>query len=199
MIDQTPNFPGERWLPVVGSEGKYSVSSLGRVRSESRTIVTKRGIRKPFVGRVLAQALSGSGYPFVALGQGRPRSVHRLVMLAFEPRADAASLEVNHKSGVKTDNRRSNLEWVTRSENKIHAVHVLGYPTPFIPSGAENWNAFAVERVSADGAVVRYDAASLAILDGCTSSGISSCLHGRQRTHRGCTWRVAKTGGGETA
>ena len=75
---------------------------------------------------------SGNYYQRVTLmlkdGTKKYYSIHRLVMLCFYPRSDAEELEVNHINGVKTDNyvniidpSKSNLEWVTPSENIKHA------------------------------------------------------------------------------
>lgn len=52
--------------------------------------------------------------------------VHRLVMEAF---VGPSPLLVNHKNGVRNDNRLENLEYVTRSQNQIHARDVLGTGT----------------------------------------------------------------------
>ena len=51
--------------------------------------------------------------------------VHRLVAMAFVP-GFSDGLEVNHKNGIKSDCRAANLEWVTHSENAVHARDVLG-------------------------------------------------------------------------
>lgn len=68
----------------------------------------------------------GAGYLAITRkkqGKSQTLYVHRLVAEAFHgPPWNGA--EVNHIDGVKTNNRASNLEWVTHSENHIHAVHL---------------------------------------------------------------------------
>ena len=49
-------------------------------------------------------------------------SIHRLVLMAFDPRDSYEGLVSNHKNGIKDDNRLENLEWVTQSQNIRHAI-----------------------------------------------------------------------------
>ena len=125
----------EVWLSVENWEDFYEVSSLGRVRSLSRS--KKNGNNKYLQkGKVLKLASFSNGYLFVQLPD-KPRKecrlVHRLVAEAFIPNPDNKK-EVNHISGDKTDNRVVNLEWATRSENLIHRHRVLG----IVPDGCKN-------------------------------------------------------------
>lgn len=55
-------------------------------------------------------------------GNKRRFYAHRLVAEYFIPNCDIDKTQVNHKNGIKTDNRIENLEWVTPSENVSHAV-----------------------------------------------------------------------------
>ena len=79
-----------------------------------------------FPEKELAQRSIGAGYRAVSRklnGQPVTLYVHRLVAEAFHGLGwDGA--EVNHIDGVKTNNMASNLEWVTHSQNHIHAVCV---------------------------------------------------------------------------
>lgn len=59
-------------------------------------------------------ATNGTGYQYVFAG-GKTRRIHRLVMEAFVGFSD---LEVNHKNGIRADNRLGNLEYCTRSYNQ---------------------------------------------------------------------------------
>ena len=93
---------------------RYEVSNQGRVRNAH-------------TGRVLRPGKNRCGYLFVLLyykGQSRFCYVHNLVATAFVE-GWREGLQVNHKNGVKTDNRAENLEWVTSSENHQHACDVL--------------------------------------------------------------------------
>ncbi|MDD5701037.1 MAG: NUMOD4 domain-containing protein [Dehalococcoidales bacterium] len=113
----------EIWLPVVGFEALYEVSNFGRIRR----IKQCRGAQ---VGRVKKPQKLNGGYLLVQLWKNNkyyPRLVHVLVITAFQGPPPEDDLETNHKNGIKEDNRNTNLEWVTHSENNLHAYRELGH------------------------------------------------------------------------
>jgi hypothetical protein len=122
----------EIWHPCVGYETHYEVSNLGNVRSIERYANNghNNGLRK-LLSRLLKSAVGKSGYLLVTFSVDNTQSsqnVHRLVARAFISN-ESNKPQVNHKNGVKTDNRVENLEWVTASENGIHSYRVLGNTT----------------------------------------------------------------------
>jgi len=112
----------EIWKDVVGYEGAYQVSNLGRVRSLDRTVkVTNLGERR-LKGRILKQHNYGTNkYLMVVLSKEAKhtnRTVHSLVAASFlGPCPDGC--EVLHGLGGKLDNRLRNLKYGTKSENQF--------------------------------------------------------------------------------
>ena len=107
----------EQWRVIPGYSD-YQVSDQGRVKSFKRK-------RNCLVGQVLSPIRTSAGYFQVCLfGQGQKKGrfylIHRLVMIAFAGENPNRPL-VNHRNGVKTDNKLENLEWSTRSENAKHS------------------------------------------------------------------------------
>lgn len=110
-------LPGEDWRPVVGYEGRYLVSSLGRVWSQAR--------RHRRVGMLLKPVNGGQGYLVVNLRDGRDNArvhgVHLLLAAAFiGPRPEGQV--TRHLNGVATDNRLDNLAYGTYGDNAHDAV-----------------------------------------------------------------------------
>lgn len=113
------------WRDISGFEGRYQVSSAGQVRSLDRVLSGKTGAPgRRLTGRELKLARCTNGYLRVWLGKGAARLVHRLVASAFVSGFEEW-LEVNHKNGIRADNRAENLEWVTRGENHRHSYREL--------------------------------------------------------------------------
>ena len=98
----------EQWKDVNGFEGIYQVSNMGRVKNIKTNKYINGGI-------------NSDGYFTIILnnkGKQKTYKIHRLVAEHFlkEP-----IIQVNHKNGIKTDNRASNLEYITLHENILHA------------------------------------------------------------------------------
>lgn len=114
-MEESTTIP-EQWRPVVGYEGWYSVSSLGRVRRDAPLPPVRMGC-------ILHPIATHLGYLFVNLSCNGKRirtPIHHLVALAFiGPRPNGHG--VNHINAMKSDNRPDNLEWATPSENNAHA------------------------------------------------------------------------------
>lgn len=118
----------EIWLPVVGWESNYSVSSHGRVK---RTAAGK-GAQ---AGRILRGSPNTFGHVQVQLyleGVSTVLQIHRLVLQAFLGPCPEG-MEGCHNDGDPSNNRLDNLRWDTRSENmldkRIHGTHNMGRRT----------------------------------------------------------------------
>ena len=126
------NIAMEQWKNIRGYEGKYQVSSLGRVRSLDRVILraasrTRGPHYASYKGKMLSLVHGPGGYIVVPLGKDSlSNRVHRLVAEAFIPNPEGKPF-INHIDGDVTNNKISNLEWCTNRENQLHASRVLGH------------------------------------------------------------------------
>lgn len=101
----------EVWKDIEGYEGLYQISNQGRVMARNGKI------------RAIQINKRRCGYYEVNLYKNNNEKrfkVHRLVAQAFIPNPQGKP-QVNHIDGDKSNNRASNLEWVTDKENKAHA------------------------------------------------------------------------------
>lgn len=115
----------EIWKDIVGYEGYYQVSNIGRVRSVERFIsYCKINRTQKYPSLILKQCLNTVGYFQVSLSinqQRKRRVVHRLVAEAFCCNINNKPV-VNHIDGDYLNNNAYNLEWCTHIENVHHAI-----------------------------------------------------------------------------
>lgn len=174
------------WKPVTGYTG-YLVSNDGQVKSIDRAVVGKNGVTQNRKGKVLKLVVDNTEYQVVTLyecGMSSNHSVHVLVAAEFVSGREPG-LVVNHIDGNKLNCVCTNLEWVTRQYNNIHAIETLLNPT----RGETNIQA----KLSNDDVVwIRsnyiprhdiYGGVALAARFNVHNSTISGIANGRDRKH----------------
>jgi len=114
----------EIWKDIEGFEDLYQISNNGRVKSLKRKILYKDG--RSFIKEesILNPSIGNKGYYYLNLrknGISYNKRIHRLVLMHFKPQLKNKT-QTNHIDGNKSNNNINNLEWVTNSENQIHAV-----------------------------------------------------------------------------
>lgn len=136
MSEVNNNLLNEIWKPIPDYELEYAVSNLGRVKRLKESTARRR---YP-AGMIIKPAKQKNGYTITRLSLGdkikKTFYTHRLVLKTFVgPCPD--KYEVNHINGIRDDNRLDNLEYVSRSDNNLHAYKKLNRKA-VVPEGPKH-------------------------------------------------------------
>lgn len=161
----------EKWRPVVGYEGRYEVSNLGRIRRV----------------KIITPSKKKHGYMQVSLvdesGVRKSLRLHRIVAEAFLPNPDGKP-QVNHRDENPENNRADNLEWATAEEN-------TNYGSRTARAAAKNGSKTPIVQIDPKmlKVVAEYPGQSAAArATGISLASINACLRGKQRRAGGYLW-----------
>lgn len=148
--------------------------------------------------RKLAEMKSKNGYLHLSLRKNNKLynvRINRLIAETFIPNPENKP-QVNHKNGIKTDNRVENLEWATQSENMIHAYRVIKTAhSPCFWKGKFNEQHHLSKPViqTKDGTVIAKfcSAADASRKTGILRTTITSCCTGTKKSAGGFIWKYA--------
>lgn len=184
LIHQHPRFTdinfkieGEVFTRVSWVKKECIVSSYGRAFRLDRNRV-----------HGYSWSINRYGYGSITLPGPMPMPVHRVVATAFLPNPENKPV-VNHKDGNRLNNHVSNLEWVTYSENSLHARATGAYTTGRWSKDGPNRG---VRKVGKDGALICvFDS----VAEAANNAGVSRaviCKAARLgRISRGYFWEYA--------
>ncbi len=181
----------EEWRDVVGYEGLYLVSDLGRVKSSYIVSRAKDGIIK--------MGSDKNGYCSFALWKDKSqitKNGHRVVAKAFLPNPKNKPC-VNHIDGDKRNNRTTNLEWVTYKENSRHAIETGLYRHPEMKKGYDSPHSKEVYQLTVEGVFIKAFGSSIEAaisLFGDINRGsiIRKCCRDKSSSYKGFLWRYPK-------
>ncbi len=123
----------EIWKQIPSYEGWYSASDYGNIRRDKSSCATRKG-------KLLLKQTNPRGYSIVSINnkknEAKTMKVAYLIALTFIGNRKNGDV-INHKNGIKTDDRLFNIEYVTQSLNVKHAYDILGHRAV---SGENHWN-----------------------------------------------------------
>lgn len=119
------NIEGEIWKDIIGFEGYYQVSNMGRIKSLAKIVKHSNPKLKCSRKERILKQNKVIGYLSVCFSKNgvatKPFLVHRIVGEHFIDNPYNKPC-INHKNGIRHDNRATELEWCTHSENSQHAI-----------------------------------------------------------------------------
>ena len=147
------DLPNEDWKDIEGYEGLYQISNYGRVKSLSKYKSRKVSIIKMYKDKHYRYTVK-----LYKKSKAKSFYVHRLVGLHFIPNINNKP-EINHKTPITPmlcDNRYTELEWCTSSENSKYTVRCGNH---FNPSaglyGDDNPRSKSIVQLSDDGIFIK--------------------------------------------
>lgn len=172
----------EIWKDIEDYEGLYQVSNFGRIKSLPRNTKNQYSNKR----HIFNPCKDSDGYLVVGLSKNKqPKTlkVHRLVAIAFIPNI-LNKPQINHIDCDKTNNNVNNLEWVTSSENIVHA-----YKNKLITINSE----FRKKKIyginTVDNSKITFGSVTEASKFFKTvKTSISNCLNGRTKSSNGYKW-----------
>ena len=184
---QSIALEGEEWKDVVGFEGLYKVSSMGRMASMNKIVNHWRGSRtiKP---TLLSFSVNKQGYYQTNLTKNHQRFyilVHRIVAEAFISNIENKPA-IDHIDRNKLNNNVSNLRWCSLSENMHNPNTVEHCRSINHPERPENY--VPVVALINGVLIKQYPSIKDAVKDGFVHCAIVNVCAGRNKTHKGYQW-----------
>ena len=173
----------EIWTPIINYEGRYEISSYGRVKRVEYCEVQKNGIKRIRKEKILCIKKGKKGYCSIGLSKQCEHKfflVHRLVAIAFLPNPQNLPC-INHKDCNPVNNNVDNLEWCSYQYNSTYSDRI---------EKAVNSKCRKVCQYSKDGEyIATYRSAHYAAKQiGVAHQGVCLALKGKYKTYGGFIW-----------